>query len=206
MFRAVLRAQAGMRRPAAPVLGSWVSSSSPLGTGEERKAHTHEGNQEKSPQEGLGTGPPPWAGPGRGCRSPHCGISRLPFLPRGLAHLDRGGRLALAAAASSAQAARCSALTPSTWPGRSGWASKEVLLSGPFYQLNQMRAPPTPPHSDHSQVALELTRGPGSQAVAWLLPKPENACFQRPKPSKRLNSLFCPRPPGHLSRLCGSFT
>lgn len=56
--------------------GSWVTFSSPLGTGEERKAHIYQGDQEKSPQKGLGAGPPLGAGPGRGRRSPHCGISR----------------------------------------------------------------------------------------------------------------------------------
>lgn len=143
--------------------GSWVTFSSPLGTGEERKAHIYQGDQEKSPQKGLGAGPPPWAGPRRGRRSPHCGISRLPVLPRGLAHLDRGGRLALAAAASSARAARCSALTPSTWPGRHGGASEDVPLPDPFYQLNQMGAPPHPFHTQNTQKWL--WNRPGGRAA-----------------------------------------
>lgn len=68
------------------------------------------------------------------------------------------------------------------------------MFPDPFYQLNQMRNSPHPFHTQNTQkVALETTRSQAARAVAWLLPKPENASiFQRPKPSERLEELLLP--------------
>lgn len=108
-----------------------------------------------------------------------------------LGHLDSGGRLALAAGSRPAQAcwqagrtpdpapaaqALCfCALTLSTLPGKSGWAAQDVLFPDPFTSLTG-GATPHPFHSQNTQkVALGTTGSQAARALAWLLPKPENA-------------------------------
>lgn len=144
--------------------------------------------------------------------------------PSALAHLDSRGRRvptgsrtppaqggagqlpSLPVQGPEARALRSSALTLSTLPGKRGWASEDIPFPDPFYQLNQMRNSPHPFHIQNSQkVALETTGSQAARAVAWLLPKPENASISKDQNQVRdEKSLFCPQPPGHLSQLCAS--